>query len=318
MLHRSSRSSLAVQFLARFVVAGLSVVSLTCGAAQGQATPAIKSVGDVKSMLVATLPADAKEIGDALVATKIGDTITVRGYIPNNEDAFHADSAQFTLTPPVSSQASTDKPSPTPSTTMRTVTVRIANAKGETLKGPLNGQHGLKKGSEAFVTGIIETMVENRMTLRATAMHIPRSPLPPSLFSLAKIENATDITEARKAGGIKVGDEVVLRGRIGGAKAPFVAGRAIFTLIGRGLKACNENPDDHCAMPWDYCCETREAILANTVTVQVTDEKAQVLRTDMKGRQGLKELSEIVVVGKVAVADGKAVVVNATKMYVTR
>jgi len=35
----------------------------------------------------------------------------------------------------------------------------------------------------------------------------------------------------------------------------------------------------------------------------------------MKGRRGLKELSEIVLVGKVTSADGRAIVVNATAVY---
>ena len=86
--------------------------------------------------------------------------------------------------------------------------------------------------------------------------------------------------------------------------------------MGRGLKSCNENPDDHCKMPWDYCCETKADILANSVTVQIADAKGQPLRTDMKGRRGLKELSEITVVGTVTVADSKAVVVNASLIQV--
>jgi len=85
----------------------------------------------------------------------------------------------------------------------------------------------------------------------------------------------------------------------------------------RKLKSCDEIPGDNCPKPWDYCCETKEDILANSVTVQVTDAKGQILRTDMKGRRGLKELSEMVMVGKVASADGKAVVVNATAVYAT-
>lgn len=68
------------------------------------------------------------------------------------------------------------------------------------------------------------------------------------------------------------------------------------------------------AKPWDYCGDTKEEILASSVTVQVVDAKGQILRTDMKGRRGIKELSEIIVVGTVASADGKAIVVSATSI----
>jgi hypothetical protein len=195
-------------------------------------------------------------------------------------------------------------------------TVQIVDANGKALRAGLNGQHGLKPGAEVFVTGKIETANgTDALVLTATSMHVSKAPLPSGFFVEKQPENAKDVSEIRKAGTLKAGDEVVLRGRVGGSKEPFVAGRAVLTLMGRGLKACNENPDDKCSKPWDYCCETKQDILANSVTVQVVDAKGQILRTDMKGRRGLKELSEMVVVGKVASADGKAVVINATAVH---
>jgi hypothetical protein len=195
-------------------------------------------------------------------------------------------------------------------------TIQVVGANGKPLRAGLNGEHGLKPGAEVFVTGKVESANgTDALVLTAVSMHVPKAPLPSGFFVEKQPQNPKDISEARKAGSLKAGDEVVLRGRVGGSKEPFVPGRAILTLMGRGLKACNENPDDKCSQPWDYCCETREDILANSVTVQVVDAKGQILRTDLKGRHGLKELSELIVVGKVASADGKAVVVNATGMY---
>jgi hypothetical protein len=52
------------------------------------------------------------------------------------------------------------------------------------------------------------------------------------------------------------------------------------------------------------------------VTVQVVDAKGAPLRTDLKRRRGLKELSEVVVTGTVAVAGEKGVVVTAATMHV--
>jgi hypothetical protein len=69
-------------------------------------------------------------------------------------------------------------------------------------------------------------------------------------------------------------------------------------------------------VPWDYCCETKEDITANSATIQIVDAKGQVLRTDLKGRRGIKELSELVVTGKVAVAEAKALVINVSSIVV--
>lgn len=298
--------------------AGLGVLTPTAAMAQ------IKSVADVKTMLKPELPADALEITAAMKSAKVGQTITVRGNVAMSKDAFVENRAMFTLV-----DESTRKGCCPPSDTLPDTacdipaqgraTVQIVDAGGRPLRAGLNGQHGLKPGAEVFVTGKVETANgTDALVLTAISMHVAKAPLPTGFFVEKPPENAKDVSEARRAGGegtLKAGDEVVLRGRVGGSKEPFVAGRAVFTLMGRGLKACNENPDDKCSKPWDYCCETKEDILANSVTVQVVDAKGQILRTDMKGRRGMKELSELVVVGKIASADGKAVVINATAVH---
>jgi hypothetical protein len=312
--------SIKAMMVAAMIIAG--------AAGMGVLTPAtalaqVKNIGDVKTMLKPELPAGALEITAAMKSAKVGETITVRGNVAMSKDAFAADAAEFKLVEALAPAPATDggkQPVPAPSDAAipaeRTATIRIVDASGKVLKGGLNGQHGLKPGAEVFVTGKIEAANgTDVLTLIPASMHLPKAPLPAGFFAEKQPPNAKDVSEARKAGTMKVGDEVTLRGRIGGSKDPFVAGRAVLTLMGRALKACNENPDDNCSKPWDYCCETKGDILANSVTVQVVDAKGQVLRTDMKGRRGMKELSEIVVVGKVASADGKAVVVNATAVH---
>lgn len=260
------------------------------------------SEGDLKKLIAPAIIPGAQELNT--VTMEVGKTITIRGYIPKGP--LPADRAEFTLTP-----------SPAESSPACVVRIADAGGAGKTMTGTLDGKAGLRPGAEVFVTGRVESAADGKpLSLVATSMHIPRSPLPADTFTDQPAPAAKDISEARKAGGFKVGDEVVLRGRVGGSKDPFVAGRAMFTLVGRGLKACNENADDKCRRPWDYCCETKEAILANSVSVQFVDDKGQVLRTDMKGRRGLAELSDVVIVGKVAAADRKAVVVNATKIAI--
>lgn len=310
--------SIKMMTLAAMLIAGAAGLGvLTPAAALAQ----VKSVADVKTMLKPELPANALEITAAMKSAKVGETITVRGNVAMSKDAFVENRSMFTLVDETTRKGCCPPSDKLPDTACDIpaegrATVQIVGTNGKPLRAGLNGEHGLKPGAEVFVTGKVETANgTDALVLTVVSMHVPKAPLPTGFFVDKQPENAKDVSEARKAGTLKVGDEVVLRGRVGGSKEPFVAGRAVFTLMGRGLKACNENPDDKCSKPWDYCCETKEDILANSVTVQVVDAKGQILRTDMKGRRGLKELSEMVVVGKVASADGKAVVVNATAVY---
>lgn len=285
------------------------------------ATAQIGSVADVKTLMNSELPGGALEITAAMKSAKAGETITVRGNVAMSKDAFVENRALFTLVDESTRKGCCPPSDKLPDTACDIpaegrATVQIVDANGRPLRGGLSGQHGLKPGAEVFVTGRVETANgTDVLVLTVESMHVPRTPLPSGFFVDTQPANARDVSEVRKAVTLKSGDDVVLRGRIGGSTEPFVAGRAVFTLVGRGLKACNENPDDKCSKPWDYCCETKKEILANSVTVQVVDANGQVLRTDMKGRRALKELSEIVVVGKVSSSDGATVVITASSIY---
>lgn len=314
-------------WLGRTLVAAVATVSL-CGGlgplAAHSAFAQVKSASDVRSLLTDTLPADAVEIVAAMKTAKVGDTLTLRGHIPLSKDAISKDTASFTIADESARKGAAPSPDKLPDSdagvpASARASVQILDAAGQPLRAGLSGKHGLRPGAEVFVTGkVLAADNAERLVLTVTSMHVPRSPVPAGFFLPSAPADARDVSEARKAGGLKVGDPVVLRGRVGGGAAPFVAGRAVFTLMGRGLKACNENPDDRCKQPWDYCCETHDDIVANSVTVQVADAKGQVLRTDMKGRRGMRELTEVVIVGKVSAADGKALVVSATGMFVAR
>jgi len=128
----------------------------------------------------------------------------------------------------------------------------------------------------------------------------------------------TPIPEARKQ--FKPGDELLLSGMVMGVKHPFVQGRAVFVLGDRGtLTPCNERDPDHCATPWDVCCDDPAAKAAGTATIQVLDDDGNVLARGLKGAGGLKELSRVIVAGKVAPnASEEAFIVNATAIHVTK
>jgi hypothetical protein len=94
------------------------------------------------------------------------------------------------------------------------------------------------------------------------------------------------------------GDRVVVRGRIGGRRDPLTAGSPVFTVMDLSVPHCGENPEDKCATPWDYCCETPDTKKANAATVQIVGTDGQPISGDAASG-GLKPLDEVVLVGTV-------------------
>lgn len=157
---------------------------------------------------------------------------------------------------------------------------------------------------------------ERPKTPPANGLAKPVAALPAGFFLASAPADAKTVEQIK--GTAKPGDSVTIQGRIGGSESPFVEGRAVFTIIGPGIPACSDNPDDHCKIPWDYCCETPEDIASHSATIQIVDDKGALLRTSLKGQSGIKELSDLIVVGKVAQAEDKVLVVHATGVYVAK
>lgn len=101
------------------------------------------------------------------------------------------------------------------------------------------------------------------------------------------------VTEARNT--VQDGDQVVLRGWIGGRLDPFVENRAVMLLVDESLPLCDEG----CKTPWDACCFPAEKTRANTVTVQVADATNQPLRVSLRGQGGLEPAVKVAVAGTV-------------------
>ena len=134
------------------------------------------------------------------------------------------------------------------------------------------------------------------------------------LFTDIEPAGALPVEEVKKTA--RVGDTVTISGRVGGSKNPFVDERAVFTLVGPGLPACSDNPDDKCSEPWDYCCESKADIAAHSATIQVVETDGRPAAVGLKGAHGMKELSSVSVVGTGGTAEGPNLVVNATKIYI--
>lgn len=297
-------------------------VPATAGAqpSAAQAAAALPGGIDVKP-----LPADALELSAAMKTAKVGQAVTVRGRVAMSQDAFVKGRAVFTIVDEAADKgccpSNADK---LPETSCNIpaeskATVQIVDERGRTLRSELSGVGGLKPGAEVFVIGTVHAAnAKDALVINATGLHVPKDGLPAGFFLGEAPPDAKDLSDARKNGDLKPGQTVTLRGVIGGGKDPFVAGRAVFTLMGAALKPCNANPDDHCKTPWDYCCETKVDIAANSATVRVADATGNPLRTDLKGRAGVKELSEVIVTGTVASAGNGGVVINASSLHVVR
>ena len=130
---------------------------------------------------------------------------------------------------------------------------------------------------------------------------------------------ASEPADARGVAQVKAsvqeGDEVVLRGRIGGRKDPMSDSAAVFTVMDLSVPHCGQLPDDLCPTPWDYCCETPESITANAATIQVVDEAGSPVEGGAD-RYGLSALDEVIVVGTVGPRPGEGVLtVRASGVY---
>lgn len=124
--------------------------------------------------------------------------------------------------------------------------------------------------------------------------------------------DAVDVAAAKATAG--AGDLVTVRGRIGGRAQPISADSGVFVIIDPSLPACSDIPGDACPVPWDYCCEPAEAIMANAATIQLRDADGDSVALPANA---LSPLDRVVVVGRVGPRpDPATFVVLATGIYV--
>jgi flagellar basal body L-ring protein FlgH len=146
----------------------------------------------------------------------------------------------------------------------------------------------------------------------------PESTTLPAGFMLASRPESAKTVEEHKAAA-KVGDTVAITGRVGGSEEPFLDDRAMLVLMGPGLNACSDNKGDECKTPWDYCCEKKSDVAKHAATIRVVGADGKPIKTGLKGQGGMKELSTLVVVGKVSQLDENGtMVVDATGIYVEK
>lgn len=142
----------------------------------------------------------------------------------------------------------------------------------------------------------------------------PERPFAQTHFLAERPAGVISVGAARAA--VEPGAEVAISGLIGGALEPFVDGYAAFVLADPAILFCNEMPDEHCATPWDACCEDPDKLKAHRISVQFVDADNQILPQSLKGVGGLQELSEVIVTGTIS-EDSTADNINllAQKLY---
>lgn len=115
-----------------------------------------------------------------------------------------------------------------------------------------------------------------------------------------------------------VGEDVVFLARVGGRVEPFVSGIAIFQVADPGLDSCElMGEEDHCPVPWDYCCEDMAAITAGSATIRIVDEAGDPLPASAQGAGGLAPARFLIVDGTVAEKnDDGLFVVDARRIWV--
>lgn len=141
--------------------------------------------------------------------------------------------------------------------------------------------------------------------------------LPSAFVAAAEPAGAVSVSDAKASA--KEGDEIVVRGQVGGSAKPVVDGRAVFTLADPAkLKSCNQKPGDTCGTPWDYCCHTPQEIAAATLSVQVVGPDGRPVAADVAA-SGVTPLATVVVKGRVGPRpDPKVLVLDATQVFVAK
>ncbi len=150
----------------------------------------------------------------------------------------------------------------------------------------------------------------------APSAAVNAEPLPEGLVVSSIEGEAIEVLAAKASAG--EGDEVILRGVIGGGAAPFSADRAIFTLLDRSTGTCDKIPGDNCPTPWDACCEPAETLVANSATIQVTNPSGQPIKATLNGVDGIAPLKQVVVRGKVQSKSDRTIVINAESIQVVQ
>lgn len=140
--------------------------------------------------------------------------------------------------------------------------------------------------------------------------------IPDSTFMSQRPAEAKDLVVIKKDA--KVGDQVTFLARVGGRSRPFVEKQAIFVAADPSLQSCEIiADDDHCPVPWDYCCEDGQLLREGMATIRILDTDGRPFSVNAKGAGGLQAAKFIVVEGTVSDRNDEGLfVVDASRIWV--
>ena len=125
--------------------------------------------------------------------------------------------------------------------------------------------------------------------------------------------DAKTVLEVREEA--KDGDDVVIVGRIGGDRDPWVTDRASFLIVDPTLIPCNERKGDNCPTPWDYCCDS-DVLAKSKATIKFVDDAGKTLANDARQLFNVKELQTVVVKGQAKRDEAGNLTVLASGLFV--
>jgi hypothetical protein len=128
-------------------------------------------------------------------------------------------------------------------------------------------------------------------------------------------EDAMGVIAARESA--KNGEPIVIVGRIGGSKNPWVNGRAAFTLLDASMVIVADGTDTtEGEICMDDCCASERA--GSTTLVKVVDDKGKVLAIDARKLLGITDDDMVVVRGSVSKDEAGNFMVLADGVHVRR
>jgi hypothetical protein len=143
-----------------------------------------------------------------------------------------------------------------------------------------------------------------------------RATIPAAFFTTERPTEVADLIQIKPTAA--VGDSVTFLARVGGRVEPFVDGLAIFTVADPSLLSCElMGEEDHCPLPWDYCCEPPNGITAGSATIRLAGNSGDPIAANAEGAGGLEPLKFVVVEGVVNERNDEGLfVIDATQIWV--
>ena len=140
--------------------------------------------------------------------------------------------------------------------------------------------------------------------------------IPASIFASSRPVDVSDLLAVKEHA--SPGDRVTFLARVGGRSHPFVDNLAIFVVADPSLVSCElMGEEDHCPLPWDYCCEDRGAITKGLATVQIVAEGGVPFGVTAEGSGGLEGSKFVVIDGTVLEKNDEGLfTINADSIWV--